>query len=176
MRIGVLKSLTIVSIAGSAAIGFAVYRHLIDQPDDLQDRPVQPWSPELGEGASLDLAEAKPRSYEETFARPIFSPTRRSFVPPPPAPPPAPEPMAEPPPPPPVAASDPSQLQLKGVMIGGATAKALLVSPESPSGQWLTVGTTIMGWKVTKIADDTVSLDGGAAAYELKLYVDNGPN
>lgn len=176
MRVAALRGLTTLSLLGSVALGAAIYWQSTRQAEDPASRPVQAWSPDMGHEAPTTFAEAQPRNYPETFARPVFSPTRRPFAPPPPPAPPAPEPVVEPPPPQPVAAPDASQLQLKGIMFAGATARALVVSPESPSGQWLTVGSTIMGWKLTRIGDDVVSLDAGTATAELKLYVDNRPN
>jgi hypothetical protein len=175
MRTEFLKGLTVFSIVASLAVGAVVYRQDSGRLDDPTSRPVQSWSPQAGQDAPLEFAEAQPRTYPDTFARPVFSATRRPFVPPPPPAPPEPAPVAELPPPAPAAAPDPGHFQLKGIMIGDATAKALVVSPESPAGQWLTVGATVMGWKLTRIGDDAVSLNSGAGTVELKLYVDNRP-
>lgn len=179
MRIAVLRGLTALALLIAAALGAAMALSVLRGADDFTTRGIPPWSPELGEGAPEIVADAGPRDYPETFARPVFSPARRPFAPPPPPAepepePPPPEPPAPPPPPP--APADPSALQLKGIMIVGNSARALIASPELPAGEWLPAGATVMGFKVVGIGDDSISLDAGHGTVKIKLYVDNQPN
>jgi hypothetical protein len=61
-------------------------------------------------------------------------------------------------------------------MISGDARRALIASPESPDGIWVTVGTEIMGWKVANVDQNGVKLEAKGQSAEIKLYVDNPVN
>lgn len=174
MRLALLKTVTAMFVAAAALAGAGFYRTIVSPTADPANRPPTPWSPEAATANFALPDDAKPQDFPQTFERPLFIPSRRPFVPQPPetiAPPPVPEaqPTAQ-------AAPDATGLQLKGVMLGQNTAKAFLIWPEAPLGQWLTVGSSVKGWELTKIEDDTVWLIAGSENTELKLYVDNPPD
>ena len=179
MRVAVLRALVMLCALMAAGIGFMGWT-LVNRPtEDPMRRPVRTWAPdeiaaEAGQ-ASGDTEDTTP----ETLARPLFSPTRRPFVPPPPEPPPpeiAALPEPEPPPPPPQEATpDPAGLKLKGVMLGASIAQALIATQDDPKGRWFEIGNMVTGFTLAAIEDDRVKLTAGSRNVELKLYVDNTP-
>ena len=81
--------------------------------------------------------------------------------------------MAPPPAPPP---PDASQLAIKGIEINGDAKLVLFTTPENPDGIWLAEGAEIMGWKITDLDANGVTLTTGQQNLKMQLYVDNKPN
>jgi hypothetical protein len=122
------------------------------------------WTPKLlvtGEDAGVD----KPISfYKEALARPIFSKTRRPYVPPPPArPEPSPAPIAAPP------ITDPGIL-VGGVIIERGLKKAFLFSKSDPQGSWVKEGETFLGWRLHSVESAGVKLQQQNRILEVLLY------
>ena len=114
-------------------------------------------------------------SSHEMLARPVFSPTRRPFVPP--------EPEALPPEDLPTVVyeeepAEPSpqadQIALSGVYIDADTRRAFIVSPSVPEGEWLSIGAGVSGWTLTKIDPGSVTISAPPQEVTLQLYGDKG--
>jgi hypothetical protein len=174
MRTAVLKLVVFIAAAALTGTAFAAYGLFTAAPVYPTARAIPAWSPELPP-TPVGGDEGPPQhNFVETFARPVFSPLRRPFAPSAPeGPEPAPEPIAAAPPPAMEVPPDASGLALKGVMLGDATAKALIAAPEEPDGRWFAVGETIRGFRLSSISDASVILSGGEQPLVLQLYVDN---
>ena len=121
---------------------------------------------------SLQFPEAGDLS--ETFQRPLFTPTRRKFVPPPVAPPPPVEvavaPVAPAPAPPPPEAPPAVAPSLLGISIQGGAAKALLRVAGSGAAVWYGNGETVDGWTVSAIDKDQAVLERDGKVARIPLY------
>jgi type II secretory pathway component PulC len=170
MRTYFFKLLSLVFTLTAILMGLLLYS-LSTKPDLVpEDRPVSVWQPKLE--LPPDLAEPVTQGYEITFARPVFSPSRRPFVPV--AAPVEPEIQQPPQPvPEPAPGYDPNQFVLKGVMFKTDRATVLIATPEQANGVWLSQGSDLAGWKVEKIGKDTVTLTANGQSHVLKQYVDN---
>ena len=123
----------------------------------------------FAEGSGETNLHAIARNFEDIVERPLFSRSRRPFVPPPaevtetfpeisePA-----QAVAEP------------QLSLKGVYIQGGVRRALILSTESPA-QWQSVGDDVSGWNITEIGANEITLEAQGQTRRLKLYVEKYP-
>lgn len=160
------------------------YRMWFPPLDDPEQRTKLDWTPPAIAETAIISPDPREDMFPETLARPLFSPSRRVFMAPvlepPPEDIPAPD-LAPPEPvivdlPPPVQQADASGLELKGVMLGDAIARALILSPSLPAARWLTIGSEVQGFRLVSIADDRVVLESGPQSIELKLYVDNRAN
>jgi hypothetical protein len=171
-----LPALSLVVASAGFAAAYAAYAIWMMPLPDLNSRPIAEWSPDLVPLGDPANGQTKQNSFVQTFARPIFTPTRRPFVPKV-AEAPAGEPAALPTPEPQSSASyDARQFSLRGILISGRTRRALIASPESPDGIWVGVGTEIMGWKVANVDQNGVKLEARGQSAEIKLYVDNSAN
>lgn len=104
----------------------------------------------------------------ETTARPLFSATRRPVVAAPPA---QADATAPAPDEPAAVAPSASKLSLAGVMRNGAQIRRALIRSESqPNGIWAEVGSEIGGWRITKIDDVRVVIEGSGSTEELRLH------
>jgi hypothetical protein len=156
----------LLAAASAIAVGSAISIH--DAPLDVSG---------LAAGAaSLDFASAPmaeippPGSDQELLARPLFSASRRPYVPPPADAPPDADPVEADPP----AAAPAEDLSLAGVFIHGGERKALLVSPSYPEGRWFAVGTELGDERrLTSIAPMSVQLRTPTEYITLQLYVDS---
>lgn len=162
-------------LAIAAVIGVLMLANVV-----LYDTPVDITPVASGKGhdggptsvaGSLQFPEAG--DFSETFQRPLFTPTRRKFVPPPIAPPPvevavAPvEPAPAPPPPEAPPAAAPSLL---GISIHGGAAKALLRVAGSEAAVWYGSGDTVGGWRVSAIDKDQAVLERDGKLARIPLY------
>lgn len=94
--------------------------------------------------------------YPAIAEHPLFSPTRRPYVPPP-----APAPAA-------VAASSALRdYQLLGTVVKGDTAIALLRPPASHETIRAVPGQSIAGWKLRRITPDALQFENGTASFAL---------
>ncbi|RNJ44808.1 hypothetical protein B5V01_00465 [Mesorhizobium erdmanii] len=120
---------------------------------------------------SLQFPEAG--DFSETFQRPLFTPTRRKFVPPPVAPPPvevAAAPVEPAPAPPPSEAPLAVAPSLLGISIHGGAAKALLRVAGSEAAVWYGSGDTVDGWRVSAVDKDQAVLERDGKLARIPLY------
>lgn len=178
MRTYFYKLLSLAFFVLLAGFGFVLFELRSQQLADPSLRPIPKWQPQVQLVTPYYKATNETASYTATFSRPLFLHTRRPFVLVLPAPMTDNAPVPEPPPlsePPPQATYDPNQFSLKGILITSSKESALVASPEQPSGRWFTVGTDLMGWKVLKIDNNSVTLGFGEQTHKLKQYVDKPP-
>lgn len=124
-----------------------------------------------GPGGSLQIPNAG--DFAETFERPLFSPTRRKFVPEPVAPKPvevAAAPVEQQPAPPPQIAAPVIAPSLLGISIQGGAAKALLRIAGGRDALWYGNGETIDGWTVSSIDKDQAVLERDGKITHIPLY------
>jgi hypothetical protein len=153
-----------------AAAALAVTGVLLSRPLNIAAIPPEPKL--IAFAARQPLAESfgrpSPEHVKIIAARPLFSKTRRAFVPPPAAP--TPPPAAKTPTAPQPAPVAANTLILRGVLLSGATARALVASPISPEGTWLKDGEQIEGWVIQDIQPGSVRLAQDGQIAELALY------
>jgi len=106
-------------------------------------------------------------SLPETLVRPVFSPTRRDFVPPPP-------PVAKPIAPvvveaPPIQASLPPNIKLRGTRMVSGRFSALIATDEK-NVDWFGEGERVLGWTIVSIEADRMSLSTGTSSAVFSLY------
>ncbi|MER8583587.1 hypothetical protein NKG95_33805 [Mesorhizobium sp. M1423] len=161
-------------LALAAAIAALVAFNLVlyDTPVDTapigsakaRDGALAPSSP-----GSLQIADLD-GDYTETFERPLFSPTRRQFVP-------------EPVEPQPVEVASATVEQpaaqnvapavapsLLGISIHGGSAQALLRIAGAESAFWYGNGETVDGWTLSAIDKNQAVLERGGKITRLSLY------
>lgn len=76
----------------------------------------------------------------------------------------------------PTASPEPLQFTLKGVLLGLAQKRALLISPDKPQGEWYEIGGMLSGWTLEDILPQRVKLKKADQTTDLFLYVDNQHN
>lgn len=140
---------------------------------DISAREIPKWQPTESFMPVAFPNPEKQLELSEALARPLFRQSRRPFDPvqvtvaevvq---------EPATQPTAPPP----DASQLLVRGILIDGPSRQALIVMPEAPDGVWMTLGSDVLGWKITGLDANGVTLTAGQQGHDLKLYVDNNPN
>ena len=126
------------------------------------------WAP--GSSAATEHALPQPKdktAYSEILARPIFYKDRRPFVPAPPAPPPRPVAVAPPPP-----AVDP-RFSVMGIAITKEGRQAFVTSAANRDGAWFKEGEDVMGWQISRIISESVTLQKAGRSIELLLYDDD---
>lgn len=127
-------------------------------------------------GGSLQIPS--PGDFAETFERPLFTPTRRKFVPEPVAPKPvevAAAPIEQQPAPPQNAAPTIAP-SLLGISIHGGAAKALLQIAGGNDALWYGSGENVDGWTISSIDKDQAVLERGGKVTHIRLYpVQNAP-
>jgi type II secretory pathway component PulC len=172
MRTYFYKLLSTVFLLGLVAVASMYFGLSVNHPSYPSARVLIKWQPNLDPSPDPQDGTVKVTIWEETFSRPIFSPTRRPFVPVPPAPEPVP-PEAPTTPPESARVYDPNQLVLKGILMSSEKSLALISTPEQPSGSWIEQGSIVMGWKVEVIYRNSVVLSANGQSHALKQYVDN---
>jgi len=177
MRIRHLKLFSAVTLTGSTLLFGAAFAVWTQPYPDLMAREIPPWQPGENFATAGFAGTETPAVLSEALARPLFRRSRRPFDPAKVAlsntvstTPVVEEFQPELPPP------DASQLLVKGIVIRGQERQALITTPESPEGIWLPAGADIMGWKITELGFNGVTLSAGKHSVQLKLYVDNGTN
>lgn len=144
---------------------------------DLMERPVQPWSPVFQPIDTDQHIDPTLLDYSDIQKRPVFSVTRRPFVPAPavaqidPS-----EAVASISPVDPSSPVTPPAITLKGVLLAGNVRKVLVMKVDGSGGYWLRPGHEIEGWKLTHIFPDRVVFEHGKEITEYKLYVDKPAN
>ena len=103
--------------------------------------------------------------YPEIAERPLFSRSRRPFVPPQPV-------VVEQPPPEPQPVAAEPQITLQGVMISGRTRHALILAGGEPAPRWLSEGDSVTGWKIKEIGTNGVRLIAEGQTRKVNLYVE----
>lgn len=163
--LGSHAGITVAALALLVA-GYVVFRAYADMPDISPLAGNASTLPVRASAKTTDADAATAGGTGEILARPLFSRTRRPFVPPPvervePAPE---EPQS-------VQAISEPPLTLQGVYIRGRTRRALILSAEA-SAQWKTVGDTVSGWNIIEIAPNGIQLEAGGETRDIKLYVE----
>lgn len=155
--------------AGLIAMNIALYNTPVD---------ISPTMPAQRTGAKSQAGIASPSTtpdttnFAETFERPLFSPSRRKFVPAPveekpvevastpPAAQPQPQPSAPPSPPP----------SLLGISVSGGNAKALLQVAGGGPATWFANGEAVDGWTISRIDGNQAVLMRDGQETRLSLY------
>jgi hypothetical protein len=176
MNVSILRGFFTVMSAFSATCCALVYWMFAQDLPSPTSRAMTTWLPTAAEAATTAIIEASQDGYPESFARPIFMPRRRPFVPPQQdiVAPPAVEVPLMPLPAPPVL--DASQLVLKGVRLNKGVQQALIFSPTIAAAKWLSLGNEVDGFQLVAIADDRATLQAGGQKIEIKLYDDKRSN
>lgn len=115
------------------------------------------------------VAEEAPQAigYVALLERPLFSRTRRPYVPPPPEPPAVEQPQVQPE----IVTQEP-QVSLQGIFIQGRTRRALVLTPENALPAWVNEGANISGWKLSEIKPNQLILLAGSQRRIIELYVE----
>lgn len=124
-----------------------------------------------GRAGSLQIPDAG--DFTETFERPLFSPTRRKFVPEPVVPQPvevASAPAEQQPAPPPDNIAPAVIPSLLGISIHSGAAKALLRIAGSDAALWYGKDETVDGWKVSAIDKGQAVLERDGKVARISLY------
>ena len=129
-----------------------------------ETEPRPPVEPTASEQPTI-LASTRPAVYYQAITdRPLFSPTRRPETT---------EPLDVPTNTKPLAAPDEAvpvpDFQLKGTMVMGGQASALL-SVDSAAPVWFEFGTDIAGWTLTQIGPDWAELSNNSDILRVELY------
>ncbi|MFK0693142.1 hypothetical protein ACFX5Q_34165 [Mesorhizobium sp. IMUNJ 23033] len=163
-------------IAGLCAVNASLYNRPVNLAP-IASAKARDGAVATGVSGSLQLSNAG--DFSETFARPLFSPSRRKFVPEPVAPPPA-EVAADAAPQPPAQslpevapAAAPSLL---GISIHGGAAKALLRQAGSDATHWYGKDETVDDWRVSVIEKDGAVLERNGKVTRILLYPPGPPN
>jgi hypothetical protein len=135
--------------------------------DTMPHIAITEWAPPSHSNATQGSLQPKSKAaYSETLARPILFKDRRPYVPPPPTP---------PSPPPTVVAAPPPQianpgLALAGVAIAEGTRQAFVTSPANRDGAWVREGEVVMGWQISRVTSESVTIQNAGHSIELLLY------
>ncbi len=143
--------------------------HAVDSSPLHADGQTATWQPDLDDGQEIVFRARPLGDFSQTLSRPLFEPERRPFVPK------APEPVAddEPTAPQPPAPEIPREkLRIVGVKIFKGTRQALIVSENDKTGQWVSKGDSIGGWKVVTVQAGSAIVAAGSQRQTLTLYVD----
>ncbi|QPC90771.1 hypothetical protein [Mesorhizobium sp. INR15] len=158
--------------AAAAALGLANVM-LYDTPVDISPTKAsaQHSVRELQQDAAGAAIAPESNGFAETFERPLFTPTRRKFVPLPDVAPAVqvasdPVPLAQPI----VAAAPIVAPSLLGVSINGAGAKVLLKVAGGDSANWYGSGETVDGWTVSRVEKDAATLERNGKSSRVLLY------
>ncbi len=180
MNTALSKLLALMLFTSSAVALFSIYTRFAVPHIEPSARPILSWDPAIElHKSSATLADIKPDRFSVLTAKPLFSPTRQPFTPPPsPAQPVAVvEPVAVVPPSPPAPPVEPmfdvGLIAMKGTKQQDGQWQALITSPQSPEGDWLSVGEAISGWKIQLISPNDAILAQHEHVHTLQLYVDN---
>jgi len=156
--------------AGALALANLV---LYDTPVDISPTApsAQRSAHDLKAGAAGLPTAADGTGFAETFERPLFTPTRRKFVPVTDAGLPAQVAAAPALPAQPVASAPAAPLPaLLGISINGTGAQALLKSAGADQADWYGNGQTVDGWTVASVDKDAATLQRDGKSTRLLLY------
>ncbi|WP_088343232.1 MULTISPECIES: hypothetical protein [Rhodomicrobium] len=148
--------------AGLALLNWHVLTQEIDvSPVVLADSEEAPF-PAIDSPAPEAVA-ARPGQYPQTLARPLFRASRR--------PPDATAQAA------PAASAQrrvarlPDGIALVGIMKeSGRTERALIRSGDSPTGEWVEIGQTLNGWRLSRIEPGSVQFEADGQKQSLSLF------
>jgi hypothetical protein len=134
----------------------------------LRTTPVLDGSEPTSQLQNIDLPEevVRPIGYAAILERPIFSRTRRPYVPPTTLP-----PAEQAQPTPDVILSEP-QFILQGIFIRGHLRLALIQTAENSLAVWIREGEEISGWVLAEIEPNELILQAGGQKRTVELYVE----
>ena len=163
---GVFFALSALAVASGAT---AYWIWAKDLPEPIERATVD-WAPPKLDVSESKIGNSDLSDYSESFARPVFSPTRRPFVPQLEEP--VPEVQSEPTQ---MVTQEPvevdvTQIVLKGVRLNLGERQALMLSAASPVAKWLSLGGEIEGFELVEISDDRVTLVSGQRKVNISLY------
>ncbi|MGX5805654.1 hypothetical protein ACWGS9_31195 [Bradyrhizobium sp. Arg314] len=156
-----------IAAAGLIATNVVLYETAVDVSPVA---PAQRTGARPPTGVDQSATAADMGGFAETFERPLFSPTRRKFVPAPVEPKPVAVTAAPPTPPPQQVAVSVVAPSLLGISISSGTARALLKTEGSAAADWYANGETIDGWTVSAIDKDQAVLTRDGRKARLSLY------
>jgi hypothetical protein len=166
-ELAALRPATRVLIVGLAAwillVGMVTFIAVASVEVSTMNLPA--WLDPRGSASPATQARAR-AAFDNIVQRPLFSRVRQVPVA-------APVALPPPPLPSPTVALD-RKITLKGVLIGGAHAKAFLVSTQNPLGVWVQAGDDIAGWKVVALKPEEVILEGQNEKFAVPLVI-RGP-
>jgi hypothetical protein len=109
-------------------------------------------------------AAAAPTVFAETLARPLFRSSRRPAEAKAATSETAGDGQA-------IAADLPDGVQLAGIMQEGSKpGRALIRSPESPTGSWVEIGHELEGWRLSEIGMQSIVFEAGGVRHTLPLF------
>lgn len=166
-----MRLLSALCLGAAAAALVLTNLVLYETPVDIS--PLSPSQRSTPKAAAAGSSETVPdvAAFSETFERPLFSPTRRKFVPAPVEQKPiavAAKPVSQPEPQP--AAAPVAAPSLLGVSINGGTARALLQAAGGGAAVWYASGETVDGWTVSAIDRDQAILRREGQEARISLY------
>lgn len=161
-----LSSVLIAALGGLASAAWEVWSNNIDTSAASIPKPSSTIDIVSLAAAPVAFKPSPLSQFSQTAQRPLFSETRRQ-----PKPKPVKVNVVNTPPPPPHIPFE--QLQLTGVILNGSTARALIISPSAPEGDWHGVEDTVGGWKIIEIQGNFARMEAGKKRRDLQLYVDN---
>ncbi|MDA4848841.1 hypothetical protein [Hoeflea poritis] len=172
------SAITLFWLVGIAALSLLVGGYLLEHPVDVSpiipDPTVTATASGTGKTPGENVTELSKMELSATTERPLFSRSRRKFVPPPPPKPAKPIQTAaiKKPSAPPRAtalAIPPPDFTLIGVSISKEASSALLTS-SGGENKWVVEGDSINSWTVADIDNDSVGLENGGRSVRLHLY------
>ncbi|MER9843853.1 hypothetical protein NKJ59_21735 [Mesorhizobium australicum] len=129
---------------------------------------------QLQQAAAGAPAASGNNSFAETFERPLFTPTRRKFIPAADGARPV-QPASDALPQPVPGAGPTAAPSLLGVSLGGANARALFKVAGAEKANWYGSGETVDGWTVSRVETDAATLERDGKSKRLLLYPPRQP-
>ncbi len=165
MQLSPLSAIVVAVLAATtfATALFALYA-IFGPMDSDSEAKAPDWTPPTL--AAIELDPPKPPSADvESLTRPIFSKNRKAT------------PKTAATPTDMTAVSDaPSGLSVTAIVRHKTTARAFLISTDTPTGAWRQVGDLVDSWTVTSITPSEVVLQSGGQFSKVKLYTDPPPS
>ncbi|AZO32534.1 hypothetical protein EJ071_37960 [Mesorhizobium sp. M1B.F.Ca.ET.045.04.1.1] len=166
-----MRAMAALGIGIAAAGLIATNAVLYDTAVDISPAtPTQRSGTKLQDGAAPITTVPDMSGLAETFERPLFSPTRRKFVPAPAEPKPAEVATAPAAPSPQETAAPVAAPSLLGISISVGNARALLRVDGGAAANWYANGETVDGWTVSAIDKDEAVLTRSGREARLSLY------
>jgi len=171
----VYQSMTLAALALAGSALWLSFGGMPGTNAEMPQSPAAEWTPDLKSPDISSAAVTPGKSFPQTLAHLLFSPTRR-----PPEPRPPELVVQQQPPaveqPPPMQVTSPDTLILKGIFIDDGRRLALIQTPAAPQGMWLAQGSAVEGWTVSAIEKQAIAIEANGQRASLTLYVDKPAN